>query len=258
MVETKIEWADHSQNYYDWHCEKVSPGCDHCYAERHARELGKSEFIGTPQWRKNSEADLKKIPAGNVVFVNTHSDTYHKGATPAMVERVHTFAVQRPDLIFLLLTKRPTNVLYFQRQLDGSLKFPDNLWLGVSVESHKYLSRLDVLRSIPVKHRFVSFEPLLGNIDIDQAMQGLRGIDWAIVGGESGERYRPFSHAWASGIHEACKMLTIPFFFKQSSGNYPGQGRVFEITGKEHNERPQAFIDLHEKYAQQTTQASLF
>lgn len=257
-METKIEWADWSWNPYDWHCEKVSPGCAHCYAERHARELNKPTFEGAPAWRKNSEAELRKMPAGTVAFVNTHSDTYHKGATPEMVQRIHTFAVQRPDVIFLLLTKRPTNVLYFQRQLGGSLKFPDNLWLGVSVENPKYLSRLDVLRDIPVKHRFVSFEPLLGNITIDEAMQGLRDIDWAIVGGESGELHRPFVHEWAEGIYDACKMFKIPFFFKQSAGAYPGQERTFTITGKEHNERPQPFIDLHEKFAPTTSQASLF
>lgn len=259
MAQTKIEWADEAVNFYDWHCNKVSPGCVHCYAERDQKKYGKGlGFAGAPSWRDGSEQELRLTKAGNVLFINTHSDTYHEKATPDMVQRIHIIASQRPDLIFLLLTKRPQNVERFYNALYGELPFPDNLWLGVSVESVKYLSRVTVLQQIPAQHKFISFEPLLENIPMDYAVQALTGIEWAIVGGESGEEHRPFDHEWAAGIYNACDMLKIPFFFKQSAGYFPGTGRTFKLTGQEHNDRPEAFIRLHEQYQVKADQLSLF
>lgn len=259
MAQTKVEWADACWNPYDWHCNKVSPGCKYCYAERDAKKWGKQlTFAGAPSWRKGAEDELHSMKGGQAVFINNHSDTYHEGATDDMILRVHTLAKQRPDLIFLVLTKRPQIV---QRSIDHAgthLPFPDNLWLGVSVESMKYIGRTDILRSLPARHKFISFEPLLENIPKDLAARALTGMEWAICGGESGEKHRPFDHRWAAGIYETCAMNRIPFFFKQSSGFFPGTGRTFKLTGLEHNERPAAFDVLAEQYAVKASQPSLF
>lgn len=256
MPETKIEWADAALNFYDWHCTKVSEGCRYCYAERHARQFGK-EFIGAPNWRDAAMDELQLTKSGSVVFVNTHSDTYHEKATPEMVQQVHRIAVQRPDLILLVLTKRPHMIERFYRALDGNLPFPENLWIGTSVESAKVLKRVAVLQNVNV-HRFISFEPLLAPLSRDEAFYALTGVEWAIVGGESGENHRPFKHEFAAGIYEACDALNVPFFFKQSSGMFPGMGRTFELTGREHNARPLAFQAHQEAYQVKADQLSLF
>jgi len=251
------QWWDNHWNPYSWNCTKVSDGCKHCYAERDAIKYGKF-FEGVPTWRKGCEDELRKMAAGQVLFCNNHSDTYHEGASIDMILNIHRAAHQRPDLIFLMLTKRPTMVRRAIDRAGNKLPFPDNLWLGVSIESMKYVQRADVLRTLPAKHKFISFEPLLENIPMMYAQRALEGIEWAIVGGESGEEHRPFDHRWAAAIYETCLMQHIPFFFKQSSGHFPGEGRTFKVTGLEHNERPAAFDALAAQYAVNVKQTSLF
>jgi len=253
VTKTLIEWSDECWNPYDWHCTKVSPGCKYCYAERDAKKYGRI-FDGTPTWRRSSEDDLRKIKAGKVVFVNNHSDTYHEGADLLDIMRIHKLAVQRPDLIMLMLTKRPQVAL----ALSDELQWPDNLWLGVSVESPAFMKRISILKQVPAKHYFISFEPLLARINSDDLRMHLIDVGWVIVGGESGEMHRPFQHQWADDIRTVCKGYDIPFFYKQGSAIFPGSDRILQTTGQKHEERPKMFNDHRLKYQPQAEQPSLF
>lgn len=258
MPKTLIPWAGEAWNYLSWNCKKVSPGCKHCYAEAHAKKYPQNsaggEFLGAPRVRTNALKELSLIKPGQTVFVNTHSDTFHEANPTEMIATLFQHMNQRPDLIFLLLTKRPQ----IAQLVAHELKWTDNIWLGVSVESPRYMTRVDVLKHIPVAHRFISFEPLLEYIPQTQIGFALvdRTIDWVIVGGESGEYYRPFSKEWASDIQEAVFPLKIPFYFKQGSAQFPDSDRL--LNGRTYSEFPQAFADLEARYAVQAVQQSLF
>lgn len=226
MGKTKIEWCDYSLNFYTWDCTKVSPGCKNCYMMALAERYGKP-LVGRPQWRgANAYKELRRIPAGSVVFVNDMSDTYHESVPEAWIHAIHNAAAyNRPDLTFLLLTKRPERAYAMRHQLI----WPRNLWLGTSVESEDYLWRLSYLRHIPAAGRFVSAEPLLGSL-----RRGLEyylrpeWISWVIVGGESGANRRAFDPDWAREIRDMCSRTGAKFFFKQGSAFKPGQDRVLD------------------------------
>lgn len=256
MAKTNISWAGEALNFLSWNCNKVSPGCKNCYALAHARKYPQNsaggEFLGAPRWRVNADADLKAIKAGTTVFVNTHSDTFHDKNPLGMITDMFRRMNQRPDLIFLVLTKRPQHAVTWS----PAIKWTDNIWLGTSVESADYLHRLDALRAVPVSHRFISFEPLLGYIPQTLLRPALQNIDWIIVGGESGENFRPFSKQWAVDIQRTAAEFKIPFYFKQGNGIYPEMDR--ELNGKEYHERPETFIAHEQRYAVTATQPSLF
>lgn len=247
MPDTKIEWADKAINFLTWNCHKVSPGCKHCYAEArsklHPSNSAGGEFAGNPQLREAAYTELKNTKGGNVIFVNTHSDTFHKNIPLAWTRRMFTHMQQRPDLIFLLLTKRPEVAL----EHAPYLPWPDNIWLGTSIESPGYLGRAATLAQIPAKRRFISFEPLLGHIAPFEAASALAGVQWAIVGGESGEGHRKFDKRWALDLLQACRMADVPFFFKQGSALWPGQDR--ELNGRIYEEQPPEFEALRQEYA---------
>lgn len=247
MSKSRITYIDESWNPYTWNCHKVSEGCKFCYAERRALSFHKT-FIGTPEWRANALADLRNIPSGQVVFVNTHSDTYHPDADLQWQVHIHTAALHRDDLIFLLLTKRPENVL----ANESAFVWPDNLWLGVSVELQKYYKRIDMLRVTQAKHKFLSIEPMLErmpNLDV-------RGIDWVICGGESGEQHRYFDKGWARDLWKICKGHSVPFFFKQGYHALPNQDRQLDGANLV-EERPAQFHALKSRFAEKSTQMSL-
>lgn len=257
MAQTKISWTDQALNFLTWNCNKVSPGCKHCYAQAHSRKYPQnsamSEFLGAPRMRPNALKELAVIPAGSTVFVNTHSDTFHESNPTEWIADMFKHMNQRPDLIFLLLTKRPQVAAL----LAPELKWSDNIWLGTSVESSAYMNRLEILRKIPAAHRFISFEPLLEYIPQQQiGLALLTDYDWVIVGGESGENYRPFAKEWARDIRHICQQYKIPFFYKQGSATYPDSDRL--LDGQTYDERPESFRLLHEKYVNQATQLSLF
>jgi protein gp37 len=217
MAKTNIGWTDNSWNPYDWHCNKVSPGCKYCYAEALNNQYKRGVFAGAPNWRENAVKELRTFKPGETVFVCTMSDTFHEGVPQAWIHRIFALARQYPHLIFLLLTKRIERAAYLAPYLDWG----PNIWIGTSVENADYLWRLDYLRGITqAAGRFVSFEPLLGSV----GKPNLHNIQWAIVGGESGSKRRPFDKAWAADILRACD--TTQFFFKQGSGFKPGQDRV--------------------------------
>jgi protein gp37 len=256
MPKTKISWTDEAWNYLSWNCNKVSPGCKHCYAQTHSEKYPRNsaggEFLGAPRVRDNALKELAVIKPGNTVFVNTHSDTFHEKLPIGVTYDLFKHMNQRPDLIFLLLTKRPQ----MAELIGHELKWTDNIWLGTSVESADYLHRINALDHIPAAHKFISFEPLLGHIPQAALRPALRNIEWVITGGESGQNYRPFGKQWAVDIQKTCSEMRIPFYFKQGSGLWPDSDRL--LNGQIYDERPEVFSRLQEKYAVKEVQQSLF
>lgn len=259
MSKTNISWTDYSLNPYLWRCQKTSPGCKNCYMMTQARKYGQDpngEF-GT-RWPA-AMRELRAIPDGAVVFVNSMSDTYYEAAPDKDVHGVHNMALSRPGVTFLVLTKRPERAFYMR----DVLAWPENLWLGVSVESQDYLWRIDYALATPAAHVFISAEPLLEDIgvrlmaytrkyrlywtgldedrvpeDVFDRSQG-RKIEWVICGGESGPDRRPFEKRWASSIMHTCLEYDTPFFFKQGSAFRPGQDR--DLDGQTWEQVPPEF-----------------
>lgn len=246
MPETKIEWADYSLNFYSWNCIKVSPGCSNCYAERLANRQG-LVFRGPPQWREKALAEIRSIPAGQTIFVNSMSDTYHEQMDASRIIHLHDIIGQYPQYIFLVLTKRISRAA----ELAPRLKWPDNLWLGTSVETQRYTERIRTLQTIPAAHRFVSFEPLLEAV----MPESWEGVSWALCGGESAKIPRRFDKAWARYLWQACQHEGIPFFYKQGMGTTPGQDRL--LDGQLVEEYPPEFEAWQERYAARPEQMSL-
>jgi protein gp37 len=220
-----IEWTDSTWNPVTG-CTKVSPGCTHCYAETfaerwrgiggHAYEQGFDlrlwpQRLGTPlTWRKP-----------RTVFVNSMSDLFHEGVPRPFIMNVFEVMKAAHWHTFQILTKRADRLV----DLAGHLPWPSNVWMGVSVETEDYVWRIDRLREVPSAVRFVSAEPLLGPL----RRINLDGIDWLIVGGESGPGARPMSKAWVRNLRDQCARANVPFFFKQWGGvNKKKAGRVLD------------------------------
>lgn len=233
MGRTSIEWADKSLNFYTWSCNKVSEGCKNCYMMDRATRFNKPSPHGTPEWRNNAIKEYNNLKPGEVVFVNSMSDTYHPGVPESWIQRIHNLAAKRPDVIFLLLTKRPERLLDLSRVLE----FPLNLFVGTSVEMNKYLHRIDTLLEVPAHGHFVSIEPLLEplSLTLDMWQYGL-SLDWIIVGAESGKNRRVFDVQWARDIRDWCKKMHVPFMYKQGSALYSGKKR--ELDGRTWDETP--------------------
>lgn len=224
-VGSSIEWTEATWNPVTG-CTKISPGCKHCYAERMARRL---QAMAQPNYRNGFELTLQEhaldLPLRwkkpQMIFVNSMSDLFHKDVPVEFVLR--TFDVMRRAHWhqFQVLTKRSDRLLH----LDGVIDWPRNVWMGVSVESSSYVSRIDHLRRTHAAIRFLSIEPLLGPL---QCLD-LRGIDWVIVGGESGPGARPMQADWVASIRDQCRRADVPFFFKQWGGfNKKRAGRQLE------------------------------
>lgn len=254
MGVTKIAWADKTWNPYTWNCNKVSEGCAHCYAETLAERFRGGNFAGAPSWRTDALREFKKLKAGDIVFVNSISDTFHEGVGLRILLRLFTLIESRPDVQFLVLTKRVERAWYMRHLLPWT----KNLWLGASVEMRKYLYRLEYLLDIPAAGHFVSVEPLLESIistgDFPAWSDGIdrylyrdyvvsehlyplqnrvvryreNTLKWVIVGGESGVNYRKFDKRWAIEIRDACEYLHVPFMFKQGSAVRSGQDTLLE------------------------------
>lgn len=262
MSKTHIGWTDNSWNPYLWRCRKVSQGCKNCYMMALATRYGQDPTgpFGT-RWEA-ADKELKTFKPGEVVFVNSMSDTYYERASDDDVMRVHATAARRPDLTFLVLTKRPERALALASQLE----WPRNLWLGVSVENKATLPRISYALATPAAGVFVSAEPLLEDIGVllrayaslqgyvwhgqrtiyvpDAVRDAGRGkaIGWVIVGGESGPERRPFDWRWAASIQHTCAEFDVPFFYKQGSAFMPGQDRLLE--GRTWDEMPAAFSQV--------------
>ncbi len=232
-VNSGIEWTETTWNPVTG-CTKISPGCKHCYAERMALRL---QAMGQENYRNGFEVTLheRMLPLPfewrkpRMIFVNSMSDLFHKEVPMEFIEK--TFAVMRkaPWHTFQVLTKRSDRLL----ALKDSIQIPNNVWLGVSVECEDYLYRIDDLRKTAAQVKFLSLEPLIGPLP----GLNLEGIDWVIVGGESGPGARSMKEEWARDIRDACLTSHVPFFFKQWGGVFKKRaGRVLE--GRTWNQMP--------------------
>lgn len=209
-----IEWTKASWNPVTG-CEKVSQGCKHCYAETFAER-----FRDTPGHHFEQGFDLRlwesrlslplKWKKPRKIFVNSMSDLFQEDIPVAFIKKVFDTMTQAHWHTFQILTKRSERLAELAEQLD----WPSNVWMGVSVEDERYLSRVDHLRQVPAAVRFISFEPLLGPIHEPD----LTGIHWVIVGGESGPGARPMEQQWARDIRDHCIRTGTAFFFKQWGG----------------------------------------
>jgi protein gp37 len=209
-----IEWTELTWNPVTG-CSKVSPGCANCYAERMTRRL---KGMGQPNYargfRVTTHEHMLARPLEwlrpSTVFVNSMSDLFHDDVPDAFVRRVFATMQAADQHRFQVLTKRSGRL----RTLAPYLPWPDNVWAGVSVESAAFAWRIDELREVPAAVRFLSLEPLLGPLsDLD-----LDGIDWVIVGGESGPHARPPQPDWVRDVRDQCLAAGVPFFFKQWGG----------------------------------------
>ncbi len=207
---SSIEWTEMTWNPVTG-CTKVSQGCKNCYAERMAKRL---QAMGVQQYRSGFKPALApqvlldpyKWRRPRVVFVNSMSDLFHESVPLDYIKRVFRVMGETPHA-YQVLTKRASRLA----ELSSELSWSENIWMGVSVENEAVTSRIDRLRECHAKHRFLSLEPLIGPLDDLR----LGGIDWVIVGGESGPRARPILKAWIESIQGQCEAAEVPFFFKQ-------------------------------------------
>ncbi|MGB9738071.1 DUF5131 family protein, partial [Chloroflexus sp.] len=214
MARTSIEWTEVTWNPLTG-CTKISPGCKHCYAERMARRL---QAMGVPKYRNGFRLTLHPTVlteplhwrTPRMIFVNSMSDLFHQDVPPDFICAVFAVMRQAHWHTFQVLTKRAERL----RALDALLDWPPNVWMGVSVERVDYIARIDDLRATGAAIKFVSCEPLLGPLP----QLPLDGIDWVIVGGESGPGARPMDPAWVRDIRDQCLAADVPFFFKQWGG----------------------------------------
>ena len=238
MAETSIEWTDATWNPVAG-CTAITAGCTNCYAMKMAARLeamGVEKYRGLTRksgnrhvWSGNLRLDeaALEIPArwrkAKKVFVNSMSDLFHENVPTEFIARVWRAMAATPQHTFQILTKRPERMADVLRQ-NARFGTLANVWLGTSVEDSRTLGRLDDLRRTRSAVRFVSFEPLIGSA----ASADLSGIDWAIVGGESGTHARPMKVEWLTEIHAMCEQAGTAFFFKQWGGrNKKATGRSY-------------------------------
>ena len=241
-TKTGIQWTQVTWNPTTG-CDRMSAGCDHCYAMTLAKRL---KAMGAEKYQHDGDLrtsgpgfGVKTHPATlyepynwrtpRTVFVNSMSDLFHARVPIAFVHEVFEVIADTPQHIYQVLTKRSARM----RKLAAQLPWPKNLWMGVSVENAEAIYRVDDLRTVGATVRFLSCEPLLGPLD----GINLEGIGWVIAGGESGPNYRPMQLEWARGIRDAAMTANVPFFFKQWGGRTPkALGR--ELDGVTWDEMP--------------------
>jgi protein gp37 len=234
---TQIEWTDSTWNPVTG-CTKITAGCDFCYAERFSER-----FRGVPDHPFENGFDLTLKPdrvtqprrwrQPRRIFVNSMSDLFHKEVPRAFIDSVFDTMEQADWHTYQVLTKRSSLMArYLRNRYDGELA-PAHIWLGVSVEDAKNAVRIRHLQAAPAAVKFVSFEPLLASV----GAVDLKGIHWAIVGGESGPRSRTMEKEWAIEIRDLCRKAKVAFFFKQWGGVRPKSGGRL-LQGREWNQYP--------------------
>lgn len=237
-----IEWTEATWNPTTG-CDRVSAGCDNCYALTLSRRL---KAMGSPKYQTDGDprtsgpgfgvavhSDALRLPltwrSPRLVFVNSMSDLFHAKVPMSFIRDVFAVMAETPQHTYQLLTKRSRRLA----RIADSLEWPANVWMGVSVENAAQARRVDDLRHVPVQTRFLSCEPLLGPLDgLD-----LSGIAWVIAGGESGAAYRPVEVAWVRAVRDACISADVPFFFKQWGGRTAKTGGR-ELDGRWWDEMP--------------------
>jgi len=227
---SRIEWTEQTWNPVVG-CTKVSPGCKHCYAETMAKRL---KAMGTPGYERGFAlrllperlADPLKRRKPTIYFVNSMSDLFHDRVPEVYISQVIDVMEQTPRHTYQLLTKRAERMANFFRNRE----LPPNVWLGVSVENRRHgVPRIDELRKVRSRIRFLSVEPLLEDVgELD-----LRDIHWVIVGGESGPKARPMKPEWAESVRRQCEAQDVAFFFKQWGGwGADGKRRAKAANGR--------------------------
>jgi protein gp37 len=234
-INSSIEWTGSTWNPVTG-CSKISPGCKHCYAERMAVRL---KAMGQYNYRNGFKITLhshaltlpERLKKPQAIFVNSMSDLFHKDVSEEYILKVFE-AMRRADWHqYQVLTKRADRLL----KMDSRLPWADQIWMGVSVESRDYIGRIDRLRGTHAHVKFLSLEPLLGPLP----SLNLEGIDWVIVGGESGPGARPMAAEWAREIRDQCAEARVPFFFKQWGGVFKKRaGRL--LDGRKWDQLPRA------------------
>jgi protein gp37 len=210
-----IEWTDATWNPTVG-CTKISAGCKHCYAETMHTRLTKMRapkyaepFTVVRPWEAHLEQPLR-WQRPRRIFVNSMSDVFHEDVPLEYIQRIFDVMRRARWHTFQVLTKRASRLAELSPEID----WPANVWMGVSVEDARVIDRIDALRTTGARVKFLSIEPLLGPLPgLD-----LRGIDWAIVGGESGPGARPMDPAWVREIRDQCASAGVAFFFKQWGG----------------------------------------
>ena len=222
---SKIEWTECTWNPVTG-CTKISSGCQNCYAERMSKRL---KAMGQSNYRNGFDVTLHphalKIPLRwqqpRTIFVNSMSDLFHQKVSTKFIQKIFEVMRQTPQHQYQILTKRSGRLA----KLNGKLDWPQNVYMGVTVEETKYSFRIDHLRQTSAVVKFLSLEPLLGPMP----QLNLDGIDWIIVGGESGPGARPIAYEWPANIRDQCIEANIPFFFKQWGGvNKKKAGRLLD------------------------------
>lgn len=236
--QTGIEWTDRTWNPTTG-CNKVSPGCQFCYAESVAHRFTNHFPTGFEfKVRRERLNQPKSWRAPSRIFVDSMSDLFHESMPLDYLQEIFEVMRECPRHVFQILTKREKRLA----ELAPRLTWPENVWLGVSVENQKYTRRIDVLREVPAHVRFLSCEPLLGPLDLD-----LTGIQWVITGGESGRKHRPIEEQWVLDIREQCREAGVAFFHKQWGGITPkSRGRLVE--GQTYDEMPLAWAEHQARF----------
>jgi protein gp37 len=238
---TEIEWTDSTWNPVTG-CTKITAGCDLCYAERFSER-----FRGVKGHPFENGFDLTLRPERleqplrwrqpRRIFVNSMSDLFHKEVPTPFIDAVFHTMEQAAWHTYQVLTKRSSLMARYLRHRYKDGLSPRHIWFGVSIENAKNAIRLNHLKAAPASTKFVSFEPLIGSVGrID-----LKGIDWVIVGGESGPRARPIEESWVLDIRDRCKADKVAFFFKQWGGIRPKSGGRL-LRGREWNQYPDISI----------------
>ncbi len=232
-VNSKISWTHVTWNPVTG-CDKISPGCAHCYAETFAER-----WRGTPEHPYEQGFDLRLWPERldkplrwrqpRLVFVNSMSDLFHEEVPIEYITEVFDVMKQADQHVFQILTKRHERLV----DLAGELPWPANVWMGVTIENRRFVHRADYLREVPAQVRFISAEPLLGPLEgLD-----LTDIGWLIAGGESGPRRRPPKAEWFRELRDRCIQEGVAFFFKQWGGMHAKSGGR-DLDGRKWGEMP--------------------
>jgi protein gp37 len=239
---TGIEWTEVTWNPTTG-CDRVSSGCDNCYAlalSKRLKAMGVEKYQqdGDPRTsgpgfgvalHESTLQEPHRWSGNRLVFVNSMSDLFHARIPITFIRQVFDVMVDTPQHTYQVLTKRGRRL----RRLAELLPWPPNVWMGVSVEDSRVLCRVDDLREVPAAVRFLSCEPLLGPL----AELDLSGIGWVIAGGESGPRYRPMDPEWARQLRDRCVAMGVPYFFKQWGGRTPKEGGRL-LDGRTWDEMP--------------------
>ena len=244
-TQSSIEWTETTWNPVRG-CSRISPGCEHCYAESMAHRFsgpgrpyeGLTRNRGNgPRWTgrlrlvEDAVDEPRRWRRPRIVFVNSMSDLFHDRVPLEFIQGVFATMEACPQHTFQVLTKRADRLV----EIAEHLHWPENVWMGVSVENEDYRWRIDRLREVPAHVRFLSLEPLLGPL----SALDLSGMHWVIVGGESGHGARPMRKSWVRDIRRQCRKEGVPFFFKQWGGVRKEEaGR--ELDGRTYDEMPLA------------------